>query len=126
MKPINFSFKVFNTDRTKNKEMTKVAPLEIEINEHKKQLEAVVTDLNGMNIFLGHDQLVKLNLEVNWKNSTIKFTRCPESCMMKYENIRFKTRRTKATETMETKEQNNDEISKELDRTNPENLPEYI
>ena len=46
--------------------------------------------------------------------------------MMKYENIRFKTRRTKATETMETKEQNNDEISKELDRTNPENLPEYI
>ena len=33
MKPINFSFKVFNTDRTKNREVTRVAPLEIKINE---------------------------------------------------------------------------------------------
>ena len=45
---------------------------------------------------------------------------------MKHKNIRFKTRRTKTTETMETKEQDNGEISKELDRTNPEDLPEYI
>jgi len=36
MKPINFSFKVFNIDRTKNREVTKVAPLEIEINRHKE------------------------------------------------------------------------------------------
>ena len=45
---------------------------------------------------------------------------------MKHKNIRFKTRRTKTTETMETKEQDNGEISKEPDRTNPEDLPEYI
>ena len=45
---------------------------------------------------------------------------------MKYKNIRFKTRRTKATETRENKEHDNDEISKEPDRTNPEDLPEYI
>ena len=55
MKPINFSFKVFNTDGTKNGEVTKVAPLEIEINEHKKQLEVAVTDLNSMDMFLGHN-----------------------------------------------------------------------
>ena len=36
MKPINFSFKVFNTDRIKNRQVTRVAPLEIEINSHKK------------------------------------------------------------------------------------------
>ena len=36
MKPINFSFEVFNTDRTKNREMTRVMPLEIEINGHKE------------------------------------------------------------------------------------------
>jgi len=36
MKPIKFSFKVFNTDRTKNRQVTRVAPLEIEINGHKK------------------------------------------------------------------------------------------
>jgi len=35
-RPINFSFKVFNTDGTKNREVTRVAPLEIEINGHKK------------------------------------------------------------------------------------------
>jgi len=36
MKPINFLFKVFNADGTKNGEMTKVMPLEIEINGYKE------------------------------------------------------------------------------------------
>jgi len=64
-KPINFSFEVFNIDGTKNGEVTKVALLEIEINRYKEQLEAAVTDLNGMNMFLEHDWLVKHNSEVN-------------------------------------------------------------
>ena len=55
MKPINFSFEVFNTDRTKNGEVTKMVLLEIKINKHKKQLEAAVTDLNRTDMFLGHD-----------------------------------------------------------------------
>jgi len=122
-KPINFSFEVFNTDRMKNGEVTKVAPLEIEINGHKETLEAAVMDLNGTDMFLGHDWLVKHNPEVNWKNSTIKFTRCLESCIMKHEDIHFKTRRTKATETIE---QDNGEIGKKPNKTNPEDLPEYI
>ena len=42
---------------------------------------------------------------------------------MKHEDIRFKTRRTK---TMETTEQNNRQIVKKPDRTNLEDLPEYI
>ncbi len=33
---INFSFKVFNADGTKNREVTKVAFLGIEINRHKE------------------------------------------------------------------------------------------
>jgi len=86
-------------------------------------LKAAVTDLNGMDMFLGHDWLVKHNPEVNWKNSTIRFTRCLESCTMKHEDIRFKTRRKKAMKTME---QDNGKIGKEPDRTNPEDLPEYI
>ena len=64
-KPINFSFEVFNTDGTKNREVTKVAPLEIEINGHKETLKAAVMDLNGTDMFLEHDWLVKHNLEVN-------------------------------------------------------------
>jgi len=125
-KSINFSFEVFNADRTKNGEVTKVAPLEIEINGHKETLEAAVTDLDGTNMFLGHDWLVKHNPEVNWKNGTIKFTRCPGNCTMKHEDIRFRTRRTKEIETKDTMTQDNGEIGKEPDKTNPEDLLEYI
>ena len=35
-KPLNFSFKVFNADRMKNGEVTRVVPLEIELNSYKK------------------------------------------------------------------------------------------
>ena len=74
-------------------------------------------------MFLGHNQLVKHKPEINWKNRTIKFTRCPGSCTIKHKDIRFKTRRTKA---MKTTEQNNREIGKKLDRANSEDLLEYI
>ena len=122
-KPINFSSEVFNANRTKNGEVTRVAPLEIKINGHKEQLEASVTDFNRTDMFLEHDWLVKHNSEVNWKNGTIKFTRCPGSCTIKHEDIRFRTRRTKA---MEITEQNNREIGKESDNTSSEDLPDYI
>jgi len=83
-KPINFSFEA---NGTKNGEVTKVAPLEIEINGHKETLEAAVTDLDRTNMFLRHDWLVKHNLEVNWKNGTIKFTRCLGNCTIKHKDI---------------------------------------
>ena len=124
-KAIDFSFEVFNTDGTKNGEVTKVAPLKVEINGHKETLEAAVTDLAGTDMFLGHDWLVKHNPEVNWKNSTIKFTRCPGNYTMMHKDIQFNARRTKETVTDKT-EQDNGEISKEPDPTNPEDLPEYI
>jgi len=125
MKSINFSFKVFNADGTKNREVTKVAPLEIEINGHKKTLEAAVMDLDRTDMFLGHDWLVKHNPEVNWRNGTIKFTRCPGNCTMTYKDIQFNSRQTKETATDKT-EQDKDDISKEPDKTNPEDLLEYI
>ena len=100
-----------------------MVPLEVKINEYKKQLEATVMDFNGIDIFLKHDWLVKYNLEVNWKNGIIKFTRCPGSCMMKHQDVRFKTGRI---QTIETTTQNNSKIGKELDKTNLEDLLEYI
>ena len=123
MKLMNFSFEVFNADGRKNREVTKVVLLEIKINRYKKTLKAAVTDLNRMDMFLGHDWLVKHNPEVNWKNSTIRFTRFPEQCTIKHEDIRSKTRRTKAIDNME---QDNGKIGKEPDKTNPEDLPDYI
>ena len=64
-KKIDFSFEVFNADGTKNGEVTKVALLEVEINGHKEMLEVAVMDLDGTDMFLGHDWLVKHNPEVN-------------------------------------------------------------
>ena len=122
-KPINFSFKVFNVDGMKNGEVTRIASLKIKINRYKEQLEAVVMDLNGIDMFLGHNWLVKHNPEVNWKNGTIWFTRYLESCKIKHQEIEFKTRRIQATE---NKEQNNGENEKEPDTINPKDLPEYI
>ena len=124
-KKIDFFFEVFNADGMKNGEVTKVAPLEIEINSHKEKLEVAVTDLDGTDMFLGHDWLIKHNPEVNWKNGTIKFIRCPGNCTMTHKNIRFNSRRTKKTVTDKT-EQDNGEIGKEQDTMNPEDLLEYI
>jgi len=86
-------------------------------------LEAAVTDLDRTDMFLDYDWLVKHNPEVNWKNSTIRFTRCLGNCTMRHKDIRFKTRRTRATETTE---QDNGKIGKKPDKTNPEDLLEYI
>ena len=91
-KRIDFSFEVFNADGTKNREVTKVAPLEIKINSHKEKLEAVVMNLDRTDMFLGHNWLVKYNPEVNWKNGTIKFMRCPGNCTMTHKDIRFNSR----------------------------------
>ena len=60
-KPVNFSFEVFNADR----EVTRIVPLKVEINRHKKTLEAAVTDLNSTDMFLEHDWLVKHSPKVN-------------------------------------------------------------
>ena len=49
--------------------------------------------------------------------------RCSESCKMKHQNIEFKTRRTQA---IETTTHNNGKIGKELDKTNLEDLSDYI
>ena len=64
MKLVDFSFKA---DDTKNGEVTRIALLKVEINGHKKQINAAVTDLNGTDMFLGHNWLVKHNAELNWK-----------------------------------------------------------
>jgi len=53
----------------------------------------------------------------------IKFMRCLRSYKIKYQDIKFKMRRTQEMETMA---QDNGEIGKEPDQTNLEDLPEYI
>ena len=71
IKLVDFFFEVFNTDSTKNGKVTRMTLLEIEINRHKEQIDAAITDLNGTDMFLEHDWLVKHNSEVNWKEGKI-------------------------------------------------------
>ena len=74
-------------------------------------------------MFLGHDWLVKHNLEVNWDKKTIQFTRCPNTCKTKHQDIMFKTRRAQAMNTQDKEQQ---KINKEPDPMNLEDLPKYI
>jgi len=125
MEPMDRSFKVFNANGTKNGEVTRFVPLEVEIDGHKEQINAAVTDLNGMDMFLGYDWLVKHNSEVDWNKGTMKFTKCPRTCKINHWNISFtlKNRRTQTTEDNNKKQQ---KVGKEPDPTNSEDLPNYI
>jgi len=62
---INFLFRVYNADETKNGDITKVVLLEVKINRHKEYIEVAVMDLNGTDMFLEYNWLVKHNPEVN-------------------------------------------------------------
>ena len=52
-------FEVFNTDGIKNREVTRL--LKLEINEHTEKIDIMVIDLNGIDIFLEYNWLVKHN-----------------------------------------------------------------
>ena len=90
--PINKSFKVFNADRTRNKEVTRFVLLEVEINRYKKQINTAVMDLNSTDIFLGYNWLVKHNPEVGQNIGTIQFTKCLKICQTKHQDIIFISR----------------------------------
>ena len=97
---MNISFEVFNIDRIKNEKVTRFVLLEVKVNGYKERINAVVIDLNRTDMFLGYDQLVKHNPEVNWKMGTIQFTKCLRACKIQYQNILFtsRTRRIQPTD----------------------------
>ena len=68
---MNRLFKVFNADRTKNREVTQFALLEVKINGHKEQIDIAVMDLNSTDMFLEYDWFVKHNSEVDWSKGTM-------------------------------------------------------
>ena len=53
--PIDRSFEVFNVNGTKNREVIQFMLLELEINGHKEHIDAAVTNLNSMDMFLRYD-----------------------------------------------------------------------
>ena len=67
IKPMNRLFEVYNVDDTKNGEVTWYTLLKVEINEYKKQINVAVIDLNGTDMFLEYNWLVKHNPEIGTK-----------------------------------------------------------
>ncbi|KXN92987.1 hypothetical protein AN958_09552, partial [Leucoagaricus sp. SymC.cos] len=82
-------FEVFNADGTQSghKPITYYADIMLDTHGHQEQIEAVVTTLDSADIFLEHDWLTHHNPKINWKNSIIKFTRCPPSCNIPHHYI---------------------------------------
>ena len=64
MKLIDFSFKIFNANSTKNGEVAKIASLEVKINRHKKYIEVAVTNLKDVQNHIGQNIKI-LSLEQN-------------------------------------------------------------
>ena len=85
----------------------------------------VVIDLNGMDIFLEYDQLVKHNPEVNWSIGIIWFIRYLKTYRTRHQNISFIPKYHKI-QAKEEQDQGQQEIGKKPDLTNPEDLLDYI
>jgi len=118
-------FDVYNSDGSRNGEKTikEFVPLEINLNGHIEQIDAIVSEIKETDLFLEHDWLVEHNPEVDWKEGVIWFTRCPEHCKTEHESIWFTSwsRRLLPKEEEESKGGN-----KEPNPTNPEDLPKYV
>jgi len=71
------------------KTIREFVPLEINLNGHIEQIDAVVSEIKETDLFLGHDWPVEHNPEVNWKEGIIWFTRCPGHCKTEHEAIQF-------------------------------------
>ena len=116
---------MYNLDGSRNGEKTirEFVPLEINLNGHIEQIDAVVSEIKKTDLFLEHDWLVEHNPEVDWKERVIWFTRCPEHCKIEHKSIWFTpwSRRLLPKEGEESKK--GDE---EPNPTNPEDLPKYV
>jgi len=68
---------------------------------------------------------VKHNLEVDWSKETMQFIRCSRTYRTNNQDIFF-TPRNQKTQTTNDNNKGQQEIGKEPDPTNPEDLPDYI
>jgi hypothetical protein len=117
------TIKCTNSDRSisRNKPITDFVQIKMNIDGHKENIDSVVTQLDSADIFIGYDWLTKHNLTINWENSIIKFTRCPPEYKTQHHDI------TLPANLRKLKTENNKlDHKKEMDKTNPEDLLDYI
>jgi hypothetical protein len=73
---------VLNADGQPNSDgpITELLSIEVNIGTHKERIDFGVTNLGRGEIFLGHDWLQLHNPDINWREDTLEFTRCPSFC----------------------------------------------
>lgn len=73
---------MFNIDGTENKEgsITHVAVLDMVVGTHVEKVVFTVTDIGPEDVIIGLDWLRKHNPEVDWKEGSLRMSRCPERC----------------------------------------------
>jgi hypothetical protein len=109
-----------NGSVTGNKQIMDFVEVEMEVNGHKEDLEAVVMPLDSPGLLLGHNWLMYHNPEIDWSNQIMKFKNCLETCKFPHNDIPFPHMRRLKVDTENSPEE------KEANPTNPEDLLVYI
>ena len=75
---------VFNVDGSRNSagDITHTVNLTVDFLGHREELRTEVTNLRKNSLILGYTWLKKHNPSIDWVKGTVKFTRCPRSCLM--------------------------------------------
>ena len=76
--------RVFNVDGSRNSagDVTHAVNITVDFLGHREELRAEVTNLGKNSLILSYMWLKKHNPSVDWEKGTIKFHRCPCSCLM--------------------------------------------
>ena len=75
---------VFNVDGSCNSagDVTHAVDITVDFLRHREELHAEVTNLGKNSLILGYTWLKKHNPSIDWEKGTVKFNRCPRSCLM--------------------------------------------
>jgi len=115
------TIEIYNLDGTQNKygKIKEIVLITLEAGGHTEQINAVVSGIMEIDLFLGYDWLEKYNPEIDWKKETINFTRCPKDCHLAGQTTTFNNQWTLIHTDKPTK-------GKKLDKTGELDLPKYI
>ena len=76
--------RVFNVDGSRNSvgDVMHAVNITVDFLGHREELCAEVTNLGKNSLILGYTWLKKHNPSIDWEKGTVKFHRCPRSCLM--------------------------------------------
>ena len=82
MRAFDVPIDVYNADGSVNSggRITHFVQLLVQIGDHRERMTFLVTDLGKSDLFLGYEWISHHNPRIDWRERTIEFSRCPETC----------------------------------------------